>query len=181
MEEETDGAADSLEVELVVEDLVVLAVLQGLLVTPLRKTITQTKTMTLVKRKTMDLEELVALTMTTTMTLTMTTTTTDVIEVVVSEGLLVDVRTVLALPAWTIRDRTTARMGQLLPGMLNMSVEFRRGPKYEGSFQPALKKKGFRLVQLEDGRGAPITKDLSALMEAGDDEMLRFEEQHYNA
>ena len=129
MEEEADGAADSLEVELVVEDLVVLAVLEGLLVTPLRKTITQTKTMTLVKRKTMDLEELVALIMTTTMTLTMTTTTTDVIEVVVSEGLLVDVRTVLALPAWTIRDRTTARMGQLLPGMLNMLVEFRRGPE----------------------------------------------------
>merc|ERR1712203_876224 len=81
--EEADGAADSLEVELVVEDLVVLAVL---------------------------------------------------------EGPLVDVRTVLALPVPTIRDRTSARMGQLLPG--------------------------FRLVQLEDGRGAPITKDLSALMEA---------------
>merc|ERR1711922_107442 len=80
--------------------------------------------------------------MTTTMTMTMTTmtTTTDVIEVVVSEGLLVDVRTVLAPPAPTIRDRTPARMGQLLPG--------------------------FRLVQLEDGRGAPTTKDLSALMEA---------------
>merc|ERR1711922_53903 len=80
--------------------------------------------------------------MTTTMTMTMTTmtTTTDVIEVVVSEGLLVDVRTVLAPPVRTIRDRTPARMGQLLPG--------------------------FRLVQLEDGRGAPTTKDLSALMEA---------------
>ena len=129
MEEEADGAADSLEVELVEEDVVVLAVLEGLLVTPLRKTITQKKTMTLVKRKTMDLEELVALTMTTTMTLTMTITTTDVIEVVVSEGLLVDVRTVLAPPAPTIRDRTPARMGQLLPGMLNMLVEFRRGPE----------------------------------------------------
>ena len=135
MEEEADGAADSLEVEVVVEDVVVLAVLEGLLLTPLRKMITLTKTMTPVKRTTM------ALTMT---TMTMTTTT-DVIEVVVSEGLLVDVRTVLALPAWTIRDRTTARMGQLLPGMLNMSVEFRRGPKYEGSFQPALKKKVFGL------------------------------------
>ena len=138
MEEEADGAADSLEVELVVEDLVVLAVLQGLLVTPLRKTITQTKTMTLVKRKTMDLEELVALTMTTTMTLTMTTTTTDVIEVVVSEGLLVDVRTVLAPPVRTIRDQTPVRMGQLLPGMF---VEFRRGSKYEERFEPALKKR----------------------------------------
>ena len=50
----------------------------------------------------------------------------------------------------------------------------------KGAFNQ-LKKKGFRLVQLEDGRGAPITKDLSALMEAGDDEMLRFEEQHCNA
>ena len=104
---------------------------EGLLVTPLRKTITLTKTMTPVKRTTM------ALTMT---TMTMTTTT-DVIEVVVSEGLLVDVRTVPAPPVRTIRDRTPARMGQLLPGMLNMSVEFRRGPKYEGSFQPALKKR----------------------------------------
>merc|ERR1712027_6149 len=59
------------------------------------------------------------------------TTATDVIEVVVSEGLLVDVRMVPAPPA---------RTGQLLPGL--------------------------RLVQLEDGRGAPTTKDLSALMEA---------------
>merc|ERR1719222_1761163 len=77
-----------------------------------------------------------ALTMT---TMTMTTTT-DVIEVVVSEGLLVDVRTVPVLPVRTIRDQTPALMGQLLPG--------------------------FRLVQLEDGRGAPTTKDLSALMGA---------------
>merc|ERR1712079_715211 len=99
------------------------------------------KTMTPVKRTTM------ALTMA---TMTMTTTT-DVIEVVVSEGLLVDVRTVLAPPVRTIRDRTPARMGQLLPG--------------------------FRLVQLEDGRGAPTTKDLSALMEAGDSDMLWFENQ----
>merc|ERR1712223_2278934 len=113
--------------EVVVEDAVVS---EGLLVTPLRKTITLTKTMTPVKRTTM------ALTMT---TMTMTTTT-DVIEVVVSEGLLVDVRTVLAPPVRTIRDQTPVRMGQLLPG--------------------------FRLVQLEDGRGAPTTKDLSALMEA---------------
>ena len=39
-------------------------------------------------------------------------------------------------------------------------------------------KKGFRLVQLEDGRGAPTTKDLSALMEAGDSDMLWFENQY---
>jgi len=155
LEEEADGAADSLEVEdVVVEDVVVLAVLEGLLLTPLRKMITLTKTMTPVKRTTMDLEDLVVLTMTTTMTMTMTTmtTTTDVIEVVVSEGLLVDVRTVLAPPVRTIRDQTPARMGQLLPG--------------------------FRLVQLEDGRGAPTTKDLSALMEAGDSDMLWFENQY---
>ena len=44
-----------------------------------------------------------------------------------------------------------------------------------------LLKKGFRLFQLEDGRGAPTTKDLSALMEAGDNEMLWFEEQYCNA
>ena len=130
MEEEADGAADSLEVEdVVVEDAVVS---EGLLVTPLRKTITLTKTMTPVKRTTM------ALTMT---TMTMTTTT-DVIEVVVSEGLLVDVRTVPAQPVRTIRDRTPARMGQLLPGMF---VEFRRGSKYEERFEPALKKKVFGL------------------------------------
>jgi len=116
--------------------------LEGLPMTPLRKTITQTKTMPPAKKTTMDSEDLVALTMITTMTLTMTTmtTTTDVIEVVVSEGLLVDVRTVPAPPVRTIRDQTPARMGQLLPGL--------------------------RLVQLEDGRGAPTTKDLSALMEA---------------
>merc|ERR1712066_711406 len=41
-------------------------------------------------------------------------------------------------PVRTIRDRTPARMGQLLPGLW--------------------------LAQLEDGRGAPTTKDLSALM-----------------
>ena len=128
MEEEADGAADSLEVEVVVEDVVVLAVLEGLLLTPLRKMITLTKTMTPVKRTTM------ALTMT---TMTMTTTT-DVIEVVVSEGLLVDVRTVLAPPVRTIRDQTPVRMGQLLPGMF---VEFRRGSKYEERFEPALKKR----------------------------------------
>merc|ERR1711972_249556 len=58
----------------------------------------------------------------------------------VLEGLLVDVRTVPAPPVRTIRDRTPARMGQLLPGL--------------------------RLVQQEDGQGAPTTKDLSALMEA---------------
>merc|ERR1719210_2091344 len=102
--------------------------------TPLRKMITQTKTMHPVKKTTMDLEDLVALTM-----ITMTTTT-DFIEVVLSEGLLVDVRTVPAPPVRTIRDQTPARMGQLLPGL--------------------------QLVQLEDGRGAPTTKDLSALMEA---------------
>merc|ERR1712223_489641 len=64
----------------------------------------------------------------------------DVVVLAVLEGLLVDVRTVPAQPVRTIRDRTPARMGQLLPG--------------------------FRLVQLEDGRGAPTTKDLSALMGA---------------
>merc|ERR1719474_2451407 len=68
------------------------------------------------------------------------TTTTDVIDAVVSEGLLVDVRTAHAQPVRTIRDQTPARMGQLLPGLW--------------------------LAQLEDGRGAPTTKDLSALMEA---------------
>merc|ERR1711973_959692 len=130
-EEEGGGEVDSLEVEdVVVEDAVVSEGL--LLVTPLRKTITLMKTKTPVKRTTM------ALTMTT-MTMTMTTTT-DVIEVVVSEGLLVDVRTVPAPPVRTIRDQTPARMGQLLPDL--------------------------RLVQLEDGRGAPTTKDLSALMKA---------------
>ena len=144
MEEEADGAADSLEVEVVVEDVVVLAVLEGLLLTPLRKMITLTKTMTPVKRTTMDLEDLVVLTMTTTMTMTMTTmtTTTDVIEVVVSEGLLVDVRTVLAPPVRTIRDQTPVRMGQLLPGMF---VEFRRGSKYEERFEPAYLLKVFGL------------------------------------
>merc|ERR1719270_1933554 len=102
--------------------------------TPLRKTITQTKTMPPAKKTTMDSEDLVALTM-----ITMTTTT-DVIEVVVSEGLLVDVRTVPAPPVRTIRDQTPARMDQLRPGLW--------------------------LAQLEDGRGAPTTKDLSVLMEA---------------
>ena len=113
---------------MVVEDA---DVLEGLPMTPLRKTITQTKTMHPVKKTTMDLEDLVALTMITTMTLTMTTmtTTTDVIEVVVSEGLLVDVRTVPAPPVRTIRDQTPARMGQLLSGMSNMLVELRRGSK----------------------------------------------------
>ena len=103
------------------------------------------------------------------------TTTTDVIEVVVSEGLLVDVRTVLAPPVRTIRDRTPARMGQLLPGMF---VEFRRGSKYEERFEPVFCKKGLWLAQLEDGRGAPTTKDLSALMEPGDRDMLWFENQY---
>ena len=42
-------------------------------------------------------------------------------------------------------------------------------------------KKGLWLAQLEDGRGAPTTKDLSALMEAGGNEMLWFEEQYCNA
>ena len=174
-----DGVVDSPEVEAVVEDAVVS---EGLPMTPLRKTITLTRTMTPVRRKTMDLEDLVVLTMTTTMTLRTTMTmTTDVIEVVELEGLLVGVRTAHAPPARTIRDRAPARMGQLLSGKSDMMVEFRRCSINEGRFQPALKKKGFRLVQREDGRGAPTTKDLSVLMEAGDDEMLWFENQYYNA
>merc|ERR1711973_172526 len=115
-EEEGGGEVDSLEVEdVVVEDAVVSEGL--LLVTPLRKTITLMKTKTPVKRTTM------ALTMTT-MTMTMTTTT-DVIEVVVSEGLLVDVRTVPAPPVRTTKDLSVLMEADLTMGNAKTQVQRR--------------------------------------------------------